>query len=371
MKIVIFGLTISSSWGNGHATLWRGLCKALARRNHHRIVFFERDVPYYAGARDLYEWQSGSLVLYPRWEDVQSQAYDEIRSADVVMVTSYCPDALSVTELLGGRALNVFYDLDTPVTLARLSGGNAVPYIGPRGLRDFDLVLSYTGGRALTELSSRLGARMAAPLYGHVDPELHQPEAPRPHYRSDLSYLGTYSADRQHGLESYFIHPARQRPHHRFLIGGAQYPQEFPWTPNIYFVRHLPPSEHAAFFSSSRLTLNITRAPMAQMGWCPSGRLFEAAACGVPVLSDDWEGLDHFFTPDTEILVARKESDALAALDLPDAELERIGRAARERVMTEHTSERRAIELLAALESARRHAGPSAVVEKPSLPVEA
>jgi spore maturation protein CgeB len=370
MKIVIFGLTISSSWGNGHATLWRGLCKALARRNH-RIVFFERDVPYYAGARDLYEWQSGRLVLYPCWEDVRSQAHDEVRSADVVMVTSYCPDALNATELLGGCALNVFYDLDTPVTLAHLSNGNAVPYIGPRGLRDFDLVLSYTGGTALTELSSRLGARVTTPLYGHVDPELHQPEPPRPHYRSDLSYLGTYSADRQYALESYFIHPARQRPQQRFLIGGAQYPREFPWAPNIYFVRHLPPPEHAAFFSSSRLTLSVTRAPMAEMGWCPSGRLFEAAACGVAVLSDEWEGLAHFFTPNSEILVARRESDALAALDLPDAELERIGRAARERVMAEHTSERRAIELLAVLETTRRHARPPSPVERHSLPAEA
>jgi spore maturation protein CgeB len=370
MKIVIFGLTISSSWGNGHATLWRGLCKALARLNH-RIVFFERDVPYYAGARDLHEWQSGELVLYPCWEDVRSQACDEVRSADVVMVTSYCPDALNAAEVLGSCALNVFYDLDTPVTLARLSGGNAVPYVGPRGLRDFDLVLSYTGGTALAELSSRLGARIAVPLYGHVDPELHQPKPSQPHYRSDLSYLGTYSADRQFGLESYFIRPAQQRPQQRFLIGGAQYPQEFPWAPNIYFVRHLPPSEHAAFFSSSRLTLNVTRAPMAQMGWCPSGRLFEAAACGVAVLSDEWKGLEQFFTADSEILVARRESDALAALDLPDAELERIGRAARERVMAEHTSERRAIELLAALETAQQQAGRFSAVESRSLHVEA
>jgi spore maturation protein CgeB len=370
MKIVIFGLTISSSWGNGHATLWRGLCKALARRNH-QIVFFERDVPYYAGARDLCEWQSGRLILYPSWDEIRSQAYDEVRSADVTILTSYCPDALNATELLGGRALSVFYDLDTPVTLARLLGGNSVPYIGSRGLRDFDLVLSYTGGTALAELSSRLGARIAAPLYGHVDPELHQPEPPRPHYWSDLSYLGTYSADRQFGLESYFIQPARQRPQQRFLIGGAQYPQEFPWAPNIYFVRHLPPSEHAAFFSSSRLTLNVTRAPMAQMGWCPSGRLFEAAACGVAVLSDDWKGLEQFFAPGSEILVARTESDVLAALDLTDTELERIGRAARERVLAEHTSERRATELLATLESAQQHARRSSPLEAQSLPVEA
>jgi spore maturation protein CgeB len=173
------------------------------------------------------------------------------------------------------------------------------------------------------------------------------------HYRSDLSYLGTYSADRQSGLEAFLIRPAEQRPERRFLIGGAQYPQEFPWSSNIYFVRHLPPSEHAAFFSSSRLTLNVTREPMARMGWCPSGRLFEAAACGTPVLTDYWDGLDDFFTPGADILVARDASGALDALDLSDAELARIGRAARERTLDEHTSERRARDLVGILETAR------------------
>ena len=354
MNIVIFGLTISSSWGNGHATLWRGLCKALAG-DRHRVVFFERDVPYYAGARDMHELAGGKLVLYSDWADIRAQARREVQAADVAIVTSYCPDALDAAELIGTEAagLSVFYDLDTPVTLARLSIGSQVPYIGPRGLADFDLVLSYTGGAALNELCSRLGARNVAPLYGHVDPEVHQPVSPQMHYRSDLSYLGTYSADRQSGLEAFLIRPAEQRPERRFLIGGAQYPQEFPWSSNIYFVRHLPPSEHAAFFSSSRLTLNVTREPMARMGWCPSGRLFEAAACGTPVLTDYWDGLDDFFTPGADILVARDASGALDALDLSDAELARIGRAARERTLDEHTSERRARDLVGILETAR------------------
>ena len=361
MKIVVFGLTISSSWGNGHATLWRGLCKALARRQH-QVVFFERDVPYYAAARDLHEIPCGRLVLYPDWESIRALARREMRDADVVMVTSYCPDALDATELLmEARGLRVFYDLDTPVTLARLAQDESVPYIGPRGLADFDLVLSYTGGAALEQLQSRLGARRAIPLYGHVDPEVHRRVEPRPHYRSDLSYLGTYSADRQVTLEAFLISPARLRPRYRFVIGGAQYPQEFPWSPNIYFVQHLPPSEHPAFFSSSRLTLNVTRAPMAQMGWCPSGRLFEAAACGIPVLSDSWEGLDAFFAPGLEILVASDTSQALAAIDLDDTELARIGRAARERVLAEHTSQRRSEQLIEALETARTDAVPEMV----------
>jgi spore maturation protein CgeB len=357
MKIVVFGLTISSSWGNGHATLWRGLCCALADLGHH-VVFYERDVPYYSGARDLHEIADGELVLYPDWEGIQHRARRDVADADVAMVTSYCPDAVAATDLVTGRSrLSVFYDLDTPVTLTRLRRGESVDYIGPRGLADFDLVLSYTGGAALDELRRRLQARRVAPLYGHVDPTLHRPAEPVEHYRADLSYLGTYAADRQAALEALFINPARMRPQQRFLMGGAQYPADFPWSSNVFFVRHLPPSEHPAFFSSCRMTLNVTRREMAEMGWCPSGRLFEAAACGTPVLSDVWDGLDEFFTPQREILLVRNTEDAVAALDLPDAEITRIGRAARERALAEHTSAHRTRQLIGLLESARaRHA---------------
>ncbi|WP_342640537.1 CgeB family protein [Rhodoligotrophos ferricapiens] len=360
MNIVIFGLTVSSSWGNGHATLWRGLCRALHRQGH-RVTFFERDVPYYANNRDLWELPGGELILYQDWAEVTGRAKHALAMADAAIVTSYCPDALAAGGLLldAPRPLHVFYDLDTPVTLAHLSQGEAVAYIGPRGLADYDLVLSYTGGRALDELRSRLGARRVAPLYGHVDPEIHCPAQPVEAYRADLSYIGTYAADRQKTLESLLIEPARKRPQNRFLIAGAQYPTDFPWTENIFFVRHLPPSEHPAFFASSRLTLNVTRHAMADMGWCPSGRLFEAAACGTALISDTWEGLDHFFSPGSEILVAAGADDANAALELSDAELARIAGKARERTLAEHTSDQRAREFIALLETppteARQH----------------
>jgi spore maturation protein CgeB len=355
MKIVVFGLTISSSWGNGHATLWRGLCRALAQRGH-QVVFYERDVPYYAGSRDLTEVPGGDLVLYADWQEVRRRAAGDIGDADVAMVTSYCPDGIEATELVIGTApvLTVFYDLDTPVTLSRLRRGETTTYIGPRGLADFDLVLSYTGGAVLERLKADLGARLVAPLYGHVDPDVHRPVDPVASYVSDLSYLGTYAADRQAALEALFIEPARRRPERRFLIGGAQYPQDFPWTANIFFVRHLPPPEHPAFFASSRLTLNVTRQAMAEMGWCPSGRLFEAAACGTPILSDWWEGLDAFFEPGRDILVGRTREDAVAALDLADAELHRLAENARARVLAEHTSARRARDFEAVIETARR-----------------
>ncbi len=354
MKIVVFGLSVSSSWGNGHATLWRGLIKGLARRGC-RVVFFEKDVSYYAGARDLCEIPNGRLVLYPEWQQVRGDALRETASSDVAIVTSYCPDGIAATELVLSSApsLKLFYDLDTPVTLARIEEGEALSYIGPRGLRDFDLVLSFTGGAALERLARRLGARRVAPLYGHVDPELHRPAEPVSRYAADLSYLGTYAADRQEALEALFVAPARRRPKRRFLMAGALYPQDFPWCENIYFVRHLPPSEHPAFFSSSRLTLNVTRKAMAEMGWCPSGRLFEAAACGTAILSDHWAGLQSFFTPGEEILVARNTGEAIGALDLSDGEIARIARAARERCLADHTSDRRAGQLLELLQGLR------------------
>ncbi len=353
MRIVIFGLTVSSSWGNGHATLWRGLCRALGALGH-RVVFFERDVSYYATTRDLHEVPGATLVLYADWESIRARARAELIDADVGIATSYCPDAIAATALLldTGRAFPVFYDLDTPVTLARLSEGDRVPYLPPRALADFGLVLSFTGGGALQALRERLGARRVTPLYGHSDPAVHHPVPPAAHYRADLSYLGTYAADRQHRLEELFIAPAAQRPDLRFLIGGAQYPETFPWTDNIFFVRHLPPVEHPQFYASSRLTLNVTRRDMANMGWCPSGRLFEAAACGAAILSDVWPGLGDFFGPGQEILVARCEEDVLAALDLSDAELSRIAAAGRERVLAEHTSRHRAGEMIAAIAAA-------------------
>jgi spore maturation protein CgeB len=283
-------------------------------------------------------------VLFQEWEDVRARAREVLQDADAAIVTSYCTDAVAATaEILdANRPLAVFYDLDTPVTLSRVQAGERVVYLPPNGLHDFDLVLSYTGGAALNDLRDQLGARDVEPLYGHVDPDLHQPVDANEGYRADLSYLGTYAADRQPTLERLFVEPARRRPAQRFLIGGAQYPDTFPWTDNVFFVRHLPPSEHAAFFSSSRLTLNVTRAAMARVGWCPSGRLFEAAACGAAILSDDWAGFDEFYERNDEVLIAHDTHEALQALDLPDAALRRVARAARERTLDEHTCHHRA-----------------------------
>ncbi len=348
MKFVVFGLTISSSWGNGHATLWRGLMRALTSLGH-TITFFERETPYYASNRDLWDmWDGADLVLYDNWRNVAAKAIRECRSADAAVVTSYCPDGREAAALVleHAPALKLFYDLDTPVTLSKLEVGEQVPYLPEQGLGDFDLVLSYTGGGALDALRDRLGARRTAPLYGHVDHFWHRPAPHEPWYAADLSYLGTYAADRQDALNSLLMEPARRRPKAEFLVGGSAYPPDIEWPENVRKLDHIPPAHHPSFFSSSRATLNITRADMARMGWCPSGRLFEAAACGAAMISDKWDGLDEFFEPGEEILLASNPADVVAALELTNSELQAIGRRARQRVLDEHTSLNRARELV-------------------------
>jgi spore maturation protein CgeB len=246
--------------------------------------------------------------------------------------------------------MRVFYDLDTPITLDRIEACEQVPYLPRGGLGDFDLVLSFAGGRALDALRTRLGARRVAPLYGAVDPAVHHPVAADARFRSHLSYLGTYASDRRGVLQELLIEPARRMRSGRFVLGGALYPDDFPWQPNIWFFPHVPPGDHPVFFSSSGLSLNVVRGPMARWGWCPSGRLFEAAACGAPQISDRWDGLEDFFTPGEEILVAQSWGDVVEAMARPRAELERMAFAARARVLEQHTATQRARELAAMLE---------------------
>lgn len=347
MHIVIFGLTISSSWGNGHATLWRALLKALARRGH-SATFYERDVSYYADTRD--NWippENIALRIYTSLDEIQGEAARELDVTDLALFTSYCPDGPLAAQLIldSHAAIRGFYDLDTPVTLSALRSGESVGYLPAEGLGAFDLVLSYTGGSALAELQSRLGARTVAPLYGSVDPEAHFPVPPLEQFGGTLSYLGTYAADRQQAFEMLFLEPARRLPHLKFQLAGAQYPDIFSSVENVAFVSHLPPQLHPAFFSSCRATLNITRSVMAKYGYCPSGRLFEAAACGTPILTDGWNGLEMFFTPGEEILRVDTPEDVVHALSLSDTRLRHVADAARRRVLANHTAERRVMEL--------------------------
>ena len=345
MRFVVIGLTITSSWGNGHATTYRALVRELERRGH-RVTFLEHDKPYYAAHRDMPRPPWGETRLYASVEELTTAHAKEVRDADVVVVGSYVPEGARVAEwalaTAGGSVM--FYDIDTPVTFAKLQRGDH-EYLRPDLVPRFDAYLSFTGGPMLQRIEREWGARRALPLYCSVDPELYFPEE-GVERDLHLGYLGTYSADRQPPLERLLLEPARRWPEGRFLVAGPMYPPDVAWPANVARVDHLPPAEHRRFYNRQRLTLNVTRADMVAAGWSPSVRLFEAAACGTPVLSDPWEGLDHFFRPGQEILVARTSGEALAAArDAPEDGLQRIGRAARERVLAAHTAAHRAREL--------------------------
>jgi spore maturation protein CgeB len=287
--------------------------------------------------------------LYSKWADVATDAAREVSRADVALVTSYCPDAVAASDLCltRGRGARVFYDLDAPVTLEKLEAGERVAYIPEGGFSGFDLVLSFAGGRSLEGLRARLGARRVAPLYGSADPAVHRPASPDPRFACDLAHLGTYAPDRLGPLDALFVEPARCSPEQKFVLAGALYPQDIRWPKNVTVTEHVAPAEHAALFASCRASLNLTRRAMARSGFCPSGRLFEAALCGALQITDVWDGLDAFFEPGSEVLVARSSDDVLAALRTSRGDLERVARAAQQRALESHTSAHRARQLVA------------------------
>ena len=357
MKWTLFGLTLSSSWGNGHATPYRALLKALHSLGH-RITFFERDVPYYAQHRDLKECDFCELVLYPDWDSIRDYALAQVRDSDLVLTASYVPEGARINaELLDEPGpLKVFYDMDTPVTFAKWDRHEPVGYVLREQLREFDLVLSFTGGRSLDVLRHDYGVRNAQPLYGCVDPDIHFRVPCVPAFTCDLSYMATYSPDRHHKVEQLLLTPAAANPQMDFILAGALYPWVMPLSRNVRRFDHVKPADHAALYSSSAATLNLTRADMAAYGYCPSGRFFEAAACGTPVISDWFEGLETFFADGEEIFIARSGEEVAATLRLPRQELRHVGVRARERTLAEHTGMVRAQQLIAAVESVHRHA---------------
>ena len=345
MNIVILGLSITSSWGNGHATTYRALVRALTARGH-ELLFLERDSERYARNRDLPEPSYCRVRLYASLNELQDKYGGDIEEADLVVLGSYLPEGVTIADfvLRTARGCTAFYDIDTPVTLAKLQGESA-EYIERRQVSGFDLYLSFTGGPTLERLERKFRAQRARPLYGSVDEDLYSQNALAT-CEYDLGYLGTYSADRQPTVQELLLEPARTWPSGRFIIAGAQYPSSLMMPPNVQRVVHLSPAEHREFYNGSRFMLNVTRREMIEAGYSPSVRLFEAAACGTPIITDEWRGLSTIFSPGHEVLIARSARDVIGYLcDLSDEERIAIGERARRRVLQSHTSTHRAIEL--------------------------
>jgi spore maturation protein CgeB len=341
LRVVVLGLSLSSSWGNGHATTFRALLKAFAALGHD-VLFLERDVPWYAANRDLPDPSFCQLRLYSSLADL-ARYHSEIANADAVIVGSYVPEGVVVGRWVQETAKGVtaFYDIDTPVTLAKLERDDH-EYLTPDLIPGYDVYFSFTGGPTLDLLMKRFGSPAARALYCSVDPDAY-PTLER-EKRWDLSYLGTYSPDRQPTLERLLIEPARRAPHMRFVVAGPQYPDDIAWPANVERIDHVPPCEHPTFYAASRFTLNVTRADMIRAGYSPSVRLFEAAACATPIISDRWDGIDTLLAPGSEIILAQEAGEVLSVLaGWSDEQRQAMGRAARERILREHTAAHRAL----------------------------
>jgi spore maturation protein CgeB len=340
LHVVVLGLSLSSSWGNGHATTFRALLKAFAARGHD-ILFLERDVPWYASHRDLQDPDFCRLEFYSSLDDLRRYR-DTIAGADAVIIGSYVPEGVAVGQWVQQTAKGVvaFYDIDTPVTLAKLERSD-YEYLTPALIRDYDVYFSFTGGPTLDYLMEHYGSPAARALYCSVDPKAY-PMLDRKK-RWDLSYLGTYSPDRQPTLERLLIEPARRAPHLRFVVAGPQYPDDIDWPSNVERIDHVPPGDHPAFYAQSRYTLNVTRADMIRAGYSPSVRLFEAAACGTPIISDIWDGIETLIEPGHDIVLAEKAEDVLEVLEAwSEIQRKAMGVSAQERILAEHTAAHRA-----------------------------
>lgn len=344
MKIVIYGLCITSSWGNGHATTYRSLARALARKGH-RVHFVEKDEEWYRNNRDLPEPEYCAVHIYQDWNAQQRELVRLAAGAEAIVVGSYFPDAIAATQAMLDANLGplLFYDIDTPITVAQLRATGRTSYLDPALIPHYAAYLSFTGGPVLRELEDRFRAAKALPFYCSVDPEIYEPTTMDMRYRCALSYLGTYAQDRQPKLMRLLNQAAAALPDKQFIVAGPQYPQEISWMKNVHRIIHLSPAEHPAFYSSSRFTLNLTRNDMVVTGYSPSVRLFEASACGAAILSDAWPGLEEFLTPGEEILLPKDEDDVTSILQhMTEAERIHMGRNARERILASHTAAHRA-----------------------------
>jgi spore maturation protein CgeB len=343
LNIVIIGLSVTSSWGNGHATTYRALIEALASRGHH-VTFLERDVPWYRGHRDLTKPSNWTVKLYQSLQDIPRRYTSLIRDANLVILGSYVPDGIAIAEWVTAHAQGVtaFYDIDTPVTLAGLDQG--LEYLSPAMIPRFDLYLSFSGGPVPGMIEDAYGSPMARVLYCSADPDLYRPHPVKQHW--SLGYLGTYSDDRQPSLERLLLAPAKMLADHQFVVAGSRYPEHLVWPDNVSRIEHLSQHQHPPFYLRQRFTLNLTRADMRSLGFSPSVRLFEAAACGTPVISDRWPGIETIFEPGTEILLvsdAREVSQILR--DIPEERRLAIADKARRRILADHTPDHRARQL--------------------------
>jgi spore maturation protein CgeB len=353
MRIAFFGSSLVSAYWNGACTYYRGIVRALDARGH-RVAFYEPDAFERQEHRDIDDPEWAEVIIYvPRDEGAVRQVVAGAAGADVVVKASGVGAFDAVLEEavaeLEGPEVRVFWDVDAPATLAAMEAdaGNPLRELIGR----YDVVLTYGGGQPVIDRYAALGARACVPIYNALDPETHHPEPPRPELACDLAFLGNRLPDREGRVEEFFFRAVEALPQRTFLLGGNGWEDRIRDLANVRYLGHVPPGDHNALNRSALAVLNVSRDSMAANGWSPATRVFEAAGAGACLISDEWEGVEDFLAPGEEVLVARDGAEVAELLvDLDPDRARTIGEAALNRVLAEHTYERRAEQVEAVLE---------------------
>jgi spore maturation protein CgeB len=353
MRIAFFGSSLVSAYWNGACTYYRGVVRALDARGH-RVAFYEPDAFGRQAHRDIDDPDWAEVVVYePRDEQAVRDVVAGAAEADVVVKASgvgvYDQVLEQAVAELEVPEVRVFWDVDAPATLASMEADEGNPLRELVGR--YDLVLTYGGGRPVVDRYAALGARACVPVYNALDPETHRPEPPRPDLACDLAFLGNRLPDREARVEEFFFRAVEALPQRSFVLGGNGWGDRVQGLASVRYLGHVPPGDHNALNRSALAVLNVSRESMAANGWSPATRVFEAAGAGACLISDEWEGIEDFLVPGQEVLVARDGGEVAELLDgLDPARARAIGEAALERVLAEHTYERRAEQVEAVLE---------------------
>ena len=355
MNIAFFGSSLVSAYWNGAATYYRGLVRALHGRGH-RVTFYEPDAYDRQKNRDMPDPPWAKVVVYPgQGEDGVRRCLDAARDADVIVKASgvgvfdeLLEEAVPSLKREGNTV--VFWDVDAPATLDRMASNPSDPF--RRLVPEYDLILTYGGGDPVVRAYRKFGARECVPIYNALDPSTHHPVPRNPRFAGDLGFLGNRLPDREARVEEFFLKAAAQLPGRRFLLGGSGW-QDKPMPGNVNYVGHVYTRDHNAFNCSPLAVLNVNRESMARYGFSPATRVFEAAGAGACLITDNFVGVETFFEPGREILVAKNgEEVAEHVKSLTPRSASEIGRAALDHVLAEHTYDNRAAEVEAVLEGA-------------------
>ncbi|MFB6351759.1 MAG: glycosyltransferase [Bradymonadaceae bacterium] len=356
MKIAFFGSSLVSAYWNGAATYYRGLIRALADRGH-SIRFFEPDVYDRQAHRDIPDPSWAEVIVYEADESEAARALARASTADLVVKTSgvgALDRFLNRSVLAAQDTVTdvVYWDVDAPATLERMTDNPDDPFrdLVPR----YDAIFTYGGGPPVVDGYAEFGAAACHPIYNALDPRTHHPVDPVERFEADLSFLGNRLPDREQRVEEFFFEPAGRMADRRCLLGGSGWADK-PRPDNVDFVGHVYTDDHNAFNCSAEAVLNINRQSMADYGYSPPTRIFEAAGAGACLISDDWKGIETFLEPGREVLLAEDGDEVVRIVrELTPERAAEIGRRARARLIDEHTYEHRAAQLEAILRGGDR-----------------